>query len=436
MKAMKWMLVMAMGAFLAAPVALAQDDAYVTPSRAREIRKKELREQELARQRRNERISEIERQKQEAERAEAEKRNQYANDVDDWYNRRNMDVSTDEMEQNLDKLDGKSNGKKPLGKYGQRLRRFSDNDDIIVLDSSSRIYVIDDFDYYDPWTSSYYGRDWDSGVNVIINYGPSWGYYPRSYGWGGYYSWSYPWYDSWYDPWFDPWYRYDPCYRYNPWYRYDPWYYGGWGWRHPRYYGGYWGGYWGGYYGSYWDGYYDGRRNRWYDDYYSVPYSRYGRSSGNYSTTRRSAASNQSVRTRSAHDQIYGRALGNTTTSSRTRDRYERAANTRTRSIFGTSDNSGTSRRYEGNTNRSSTRYNRSGTTNRRSYESTTRTRSSSYNRPVMNSNTNRSSVSRSSTTRSSSDRSFTRSSSSSSSSSRSSGTTNRSSGTTSRRSR
>lgn len=295
-----------LGLFLvAAPVAslnvMAQDDAYMTPSQAKVQRAKAVEERKQRLQRLEEK-----RKKEEAIRKAAEE--QYANKVNDWYNRRDMKVTIEEMEDNLDALDGKSlqadRSRAKGGKYSKRLRRFGkDRDDVIVLNNVERVYVVDDYDY-DPWSGTYYGRDWGNNINIIISdrgsYG--WGYPYYSPWYASYYyspwtSWSYPWYDSWYSPWYDPWYS--P--RYYGW-GYRP-YYRGWGFNSP------WGGFYsysgyypGSYYDSYWNGYYDGRYDGRYDGGYYRHYDKrnyntYGRSSGGYYD-------------RSMANSEYGRALG------------------------------------------------------------------------------------------------------------------------------
>lgn len=346
-----------------APDAMAQDDAYLTPSRAKTLQAKEKAEREA-------RIKILEERKAAEEAKRQRARVEYENDVNDWYNRRDMELTEDEMEENLDRLDGVDrqpslSGKG--GKYSQRLRRFSgDNANVIVLHNVDRIYVVDDYDY-DPWSNSYYGRDWDNGVNITINYGSpwSWGYpyygrwmYPYDYRfYSPWVAWSYPWYDGWYRPWYsDPWY-YGP--NYYSW-GYRPW--------RPYHYGGYYGGYWSGYHNSYWNGYHDGRVDR----YYNTPKSSAGRSSGRYYN-------------RSSHNAIYGRALGNSNRTNQNYGTYNRA--TRTFTGQGNNDNN---RRYNtGSTNRTS-RWDRNANTQNRNRtfdnRSTTPTRSSgSYSAPSRN---------------------------------------------------
>ena len=230
-------------------VGQAQDDAYLTPSKARvarqQAKKAYAREMAMERQRQAKRDSIRNAQLQAQDRAT------------DWYNRRDMRVTVEDMERNLDNLDTPRNG----GKYAARMRRFNGEDDgRIVLDDVQKVYVMDDYEY-DPWTQSYYGRGWDrnSNVYITINTDPWYAGY-RGYGWGGAYSYYYPWYGGVYGRgYYDPWYAGRWSYRgwYDPWY--DPWYtpwggYYGYTWSRPYYryypydYGYYGGGYWGGYY--------------------------------------------------------------------------------------------------------------------------------------------------------------------------------------------
>lgn len=298
MKAMKWIVYASVLAVLGSLNVQAQDDAYMTPSRAREWRQKE--EARIA--------------KAKAERAERERKWQEENQkyqqqqdaVSDWYNRRDMNVTTEDMEENLENLDGKSTLRG--GKYSQRLKRFGGDSDVIVLQNVDRVYVLNDMDY-DPWTGSYYGRDWNNGVNISISMNPFgfgygsyynnwydsyWGFGYPYYGYRGYRYYS-PWYSGWYDPWYSGWY--------------DPWYYSGWGgyyaYRPWRY----------GYYGAgYWDGYYDGA----YSSRYHRNYNTYGRSSGSYYD-------------RTARGADYGRALGqgSSTYTRSNNGYYDRSTSTR-----------------------------------------------------------------------------------------------------------
>lgn len=347
MKAFRTIYASALAALLLSGAAIAQDNAYLTPSKAKEFRQKE--EQE--------RIRRIEQRKAQREREKAE----YARllseqeQVSDWYNRRDMKVTIEQMEDNLDRLDGTTERRPRGGKYSQRMRRFGENANSIVLNNVDRVYILDDMDY-DPWTNSYYGRDWGSGVNIHINTYPYYGY-----------SWRYGrWYDPWYyyGGWYDPWYYggvYDPWYR-SRWR--DPWYYGGgwgysYGWSAPSYDYGY-------DYG-YRHGYYDG-------SHYgsgSTPtrrYNPYGRTAGSY------------VQRNSG----YGNNLGRTDRAVRTR------AYTETPRYNSSESGSGydSQRRYDNSGSRINSRWN-SGSTpvqtytpsrsteNSRTYSPSTPTRSS-----------------------------------------------------------
>lgn len=352
--------------FIASPMvsigASAQDDAYLTPSRAKELRKKEAAEKAALQKRMEE--------KRAAEMARREKaRAEYQEDVKDWYNRRDMKVTIEEMEENLDQLDGTTNAQaRKGGKYSNRIRRFDrPNEDRIVLQNVQQVYVLDDYDYYDPWTNSYYGRDWNSGVNIIINQGApwrsTWDYY--GYGrWGapyyyGYYSWYDPWSSYWYDPWYYGGSRYYWGYR-------RPWggFYAGWG----GYYGGYYGGHYGGYANSYWNGYSDGRYDGRRDRYYSTPRSSYGRSTGRYYD-------------RTSHNAIYGRALGNSSRTVEGSGYYDRS----TRSFNGYDNaNRNNSNRYNNrgyNSNNRTSRWDRNAANRNSSYD-----RNSTYSAPTRSS--------------------------------------------------
>lgn len=351
MKATKWIITAGILAILGSWDAQAQDDAYMTPSRAREWRRQE-----------EARIAKVKAERAERERKWQEENKKYQQErkaVSDWYNRRDMKVTIEEMESNLDNLE--DGGRPRSGKYSQRLRRFGTKSDALVLENVARVYVLDDMDY-DPWTGNYYGRDRSSGVNITINTSPGYG------GWcDGYWGFGYPYYG------------YRGCY-YDPWYR--PWrgsWYSGW------YYGSSWGGSFAyhrpwlhEYYGpSYWDGYYDGV----YSSRYYTPrrYNTYGRSSGAYYD-------------RTARSAEYGRALGQggTAYSRSNNGYYDRMTNTRT----------------IGNTNRSGSHNNRTTTTRRsnvdngwsnRSMETYSPSRSSgnqgggSYGTPSLPSNPSRS---------------------------------------------
>ena len=178
-------------------VGQAQDDAYLTPSKARvarqQAKKAYAREMALERQRQARRDS--------IRDAQLKARDQ----ATDWYNRRDMRVTVEDMERNLDNLDTPRNG----GKYAARMRRFNGEDDgRIVLDDVQKVYVMDDYEY-DPWSRSYYGRGWDrnNSVYITINTDPWYAGY-RGYGWGGAYSsYYYPWYGGAYGRgYYDPWY--------------------------------------------------------------------------------------------------------------------------------------------------------------------------------------------------------------------------------------
>lgn len=327
MKALRWtILAGTMSALLmAGGVATAQDDAYMTPSKAKVIRQKQQKE-------RSERIAKLEAQRQ-RQKAEYEKMQSEQEKVSDWYNRRDMKVTIEEMEDNLDELEGTATRRAKGGKYSQRLRRFGNNSDAIVLNNVDRVYIVDDLDY-DPWTNSYYGRDWNSGVNININTYP---YYGPRYG----AAWRYNrWYDPWYyGGWYDPWYYggwYDPWY-YSRWY--DPWYYGGrWGfsytWGYPSY----------GYSHGYWHGYHDG-------SYYaptrqSRRYNSYGRASGRYREGNydnygsRLGRTEQAVQTRTVTDPTFRSRINN---SGR---RYDNSGTTRTNPRWGNDTYSTPTRTY------------------------------------------------------------------------------------------
>lgn len=360
-KIFRSILFLGLGLMIAAPeVAFAQDDAYMTPSRAKELREKLAKERAEADKKRAAERAKREQRKIEEQKAREKRSAQYAEDVDDWYNRRQMKVTVEEMERNLDELEGRPTRERDRdsyrdyddddrrtyrgGKYSQRLRRFSDDSDVIVLENVDRVYVLNDMDY-NPWTNSYYGRDWHNGVNISINVGPYYPYYSSRW-WRPSYSWG-----RWYDPWYyDPWY-YDPWY-YDPWYR-SSWH---WGYHYPRYYGWGWG-YTSPWRGSYYSGYWNGYHDAYYGSGYYVPvygtrrtYSSHGRSAGTYYD-------------RSAHNEIYGRALGNSARSVTYSDTYNRSAMQR-----GNYDEAIT--RSNSTYNRSSTRNDNSGMWNRgRTYD-------------------------------------------------------------------
>ena len=318
------------------------DDAYRTPSRAKQERVVRDKENKARAERMQEKY-----RREEAKRAwEAKIMEARQDSLEDWYNRRAMRVTVEDMEENLDRIDGDRSAKGG-GKYAQRLRRFHDGNRL-VIDDVDRVYVLDDMDY-DPWTDSYYGYDRRSNVNISINYG-----FPRyRYGWGGYYGRAYyGWYDPWWGPrhagWYDPWY--DPWY--SPWYTawYDPWYGGYHGYYSPAWGSSY---YWGGWYGP---GYV-------VNNYYYTPRkcSRHGRSVANYGR-------NAQINDR------YGRALG------RSADRVDAWNNGygNTRSNVSRSSNR---RTYDQPTRRSWDNGfgNRSGSSVSRSSNSSTRSSGGSY---------------------------------------------------------
>ena len=208
--------------------AMAQDGAYMTPSKAEQIRK----EQAQAQKEREAKLAERRAQQQ----AEYDRILKEQDEVSDWYNRRDMTVTVEEMQRNLERMDGKDSlSANQGGKYSRLLREF--NGETVVLDNVDKVYVLNDMDY-DPWTRSYYGYDNRSGVNITINTNP-YGYYGygRPY-YGGYYG--RPYYGGYYGGW------------------YDPWYYDAWTWRSPYFYRNW-------YPGSY---YYGGCYDPWYDPFY------------------------------------------------------------------------------------------------------------------------------------------------------------------------
>lgn len=296
-----------------------EDDVYLTPKKARELRA--LRAQEERRM--QERLA-AQRAQQKAE------QEQYQKQLSDWYNRRDMQVTISEMEQNLDELQDVTPRTAKGGEYARRLRRFH-SDDQIVLEGVDRVYILDDLDY-DSWSDSYYGYDNYNGVSIIIN-NNRWGspYYYNHWGRPYHHSF-YPWYDRWYGHYYGGWYGspwgYDPFY-YNHWYA--PYYHRPFGW-----YGGGYHDYNHGYYHGYYDGYYGG--------YYG----------GNYGYVRPSAKYNKSGRgignvTRQG-TQTYGRALGRS-------DRYESGSYRSSGRNNGYDRNASSNRSY--GTSRSSETYNR-----------------------------------------------------------------------------
>lgn len=357
MKMRRKILVMTLAALLVSPVVgSAQDAAYITPSKARELRKEEDKKRaELEKVRAAQRAQrDAEDKQREEERLRAQE--EYENNVSDWYNRRPSELSSEEMERNLDRLDGSRGDarKGQGGKYSQRIRRFSsDNDNVVVLRDVDRVYILDDMQY-DYWSDSYYGRDWDRGVNISINVGPYWGWDRWSYyrpWYRHFYSWSYPWYDPWYDPWYYP----------SAWRWHRPHHHWGWGWTYSPWYGGHYGynhGYWHGYYDGYWGGNWGGGSPNYNAN--RRTYSTYGRSAGGYYD-------------RSPQSSEYGRALG--------QGIQTRNANTRSNGYY----DRGSTTRSTNNNNRTTTNSSRrwdrgqSSNTNRsRSWTSPSTTRSNS----------------------------------------------------------
>lgn len=363
-------------------VGQAQDDAYLTPSKARvarqQAKKAYAREMAMERQRQAKRDSIRNAQLQAQDRAT------------DWYNRRDMRVTVEDMERNLDNLDTPRNG----GKYAARMRRFNGEDDgRIVLDDVQKVYVMDDYEY-DPWTQSYYGRGWDrnSNVYITINTDPWYAGY-RGYGWGGAYSYYYPWYGGVYGRgYYDPWYagRWSYPGWYDPWY--DPWYtpwggYYGYTWSRPyyRYYPYDYGYYGGGYWGGYWGGYYDG----WYSRDFSSRYTPRARRTESYYDR---------------HAATYGRALGQGNVSrwsnggngvNYTRSNNSRYVNNGRRPTIGTTRANIHNNRGYNSTNRTTNRWN-NGSNNNRSYNTTR----STYSTPSRSSSPSRSTTTTTTTTR------------------------------------
>ena len=285
MKALKWIFIVAMSLVSVNVVAQNDfDDAYLTPSQARKMREKKEAERIEALKKRQQALAE-------REAAEAK----YQNEVTDWYNRRGMKVTVEEMEDNLERLDGTSGSKQSKGgEYSKRLRRFH-KDDKLVLTGVDKVYIVDDMEY-DAWSDTYYGYDDNANVNIYIDAGTrpryygSWGYrYSPYYYDRYYYRHYYPWYDSWYDPWYYGWddfrWGWGGYYGY-----YNPWRY--------RYYGGYG--------SSYYNGYYDGYYDRYYGGYYGGYYNSYPVTRRNYSSYGRSAGS----ASYNTHSRTYGESLG------------------------------------------------------------------------------------------------------------------------------
>ena len=358
-------------------VGQAQDDAYLTPSKARvarqQAKKAYAREMAMERQRQAKRDSIRNAQLKAQDRAT------------DWYNRRDMRVTVEDMERNLDNLDTPRNG----GKYAARMRRFNGEDDgRIVLDDVQKVYVMDDYEY-DPWTQSYYGRGWDrnSNVYITINTDPWYAGY-RSYGWGGAYSYYYPWYGGVYGRgYYDPWYAGRWSYRgwYDPWY--DPWYtpwggYYGYTWSRPYYrYYPYDYGYYG---GGYWGGYYDG----WYSRDFSSRYTPRARRTESYYDR---------------HAATYGRALGQGNVSrwsnggngaNYTRSNNSRYVNNGRRPAIGTTRANTYNNRGNYSTNRTTSRWN-NGSSNNNNYNTTR----STYSTPSRSSSPSRSTTTTTTTT-------------------------------------
>ena len=340
-------------------VGQAQDDAYLTPSKARvarqQAKKAYAREMAMERQRQAKRDSIRNAQLQAQDRAT------------DWYNRRDMRVTVEDMERNLDNLDTPRNG----GKYAARMRRFNGEDDgRIVLDDVQKVYVMDDYEY-DPWTQSYYGRGWDrnSNVYITVNTDP-WHAGYRGYGWGGAYSYYYPWYGGvygrgyydpwyagrwsypgWYDPWYDPWYTpWGGYYGYTwsrPYYRYCPYDYGYYG-------GGYWGGYYDGWYSRDFSSRYTPRARRT-ESYYDRHAATYGRALGQGNVSRWSNGGNGVNYTRSNNSRYVnngrrptiGTTRANTYNTGTPRNRtYSTYNNSNSRNSYSPSWSTSTTRGY------------------------------------------------------------------------------------------
>lgn len=387
MKALKWIIIVMMS--LVSVNVFAQndfDDAYLTPSQARKMREKKEAERLEALKKRQQILAE-----REAEEAK------YQNEVTDWYNRRGMKVTVEEMEDNLDRLDGASGTKRPRGgEYSKRLRRFH-KDDKLVLTGVDKVYIVDDMEY-DAWSDRYYGYDDHANVNIYVDasarprYYGSWGYRSPYYYDRYYYRNLYPWYDSWYDPWYYGWDGF------------------GWGWSYYGYYNPWRHRYYGGYGSSYYNGYYDGYYDRYYGGYY-------GGYSHSYSVPRRNYSS-------------YGRSAGSASYNSYSRTYGESLGTGNVRSY----GSGGDVRSYDSYNNRSSRSYD-SG--NSRSYDDSRRGRISSPSRSEWgrsyDTNTRSSSDYRRSDDRGSSYRSGSSGSSGNSSSSSSSGSSGRSGGSSRR---
>lgn len=358
MKAIHWILTAAL-ALMTGSVAQAQDDAYLTPSKA-QVERRQAKEA-YARAMAEERAEEARRDSIRAARLKAQ------DQATDWYNRRGMKVTIEDMERNLDSLDGtiSRNG----GKYAARMRRFNGDDDgRIVLNDVEKVYVMDDY-RYDPWSRSYYGRGWDRDRDVYITINTDPWYSSWRYGWGGYYPSYYPWYGGYGWGWggyYDPWYGNAGWWGgYDPWY--DPFYYGygyTWSWGRPyRYYG---------YAGSYWSGYNDG----WYSHDYARRYTPSARRTESYYDR---------------HAATYGRALGSgnvTRWSSSERPTYSRS----TGSVYGRRPVIGTTRYDQSAMNDQSRRMSRVyGTSNNSTWDNSS-TRSTSTYSPSRSTGTSNSS--------------------------------------------
>lgn len=268
MKALKWIIMAVVSLTTLSAVAQNDftDDAYLTPSQARKLREKKEAEYREMQKTRAERLAQ--------RKAEEDK---YRSELTDWYNRRDMKVTIEEMEDNLDRIDEGGSSRVKGGEYSRRLRRFHD-DNTVVLQGVDRVYIVDDADY-DPWYDSYYGYDSYSNVSIHISTGPQL-YYGWRYRSPYYRSYAYPWYDGWYGGWYGGWY--DPFY-YDRWY---PGYYGYYGYYSPWYHRPYYGGWYGSYNYGYSHGYYNGYYDSYYGGYaYSTPrrnYSSGGRGAGTY----------------------------------------------------------------------------------------------------------------------------------------------------------
>lgn len=363
----KFLLVALLAAFLGSSVAVAQyeDDAYLTPSQVKKLKEREEKEHLEYLKRKAEKRKKLEEERA-ARLLQLKKEETYESDLIDYYNRRGKGwegISSEEMEANLDRLEGE---KRPRtnGKYSKRIKRFHSDNTVVLRDAD--VYIVDDV-RYNPWTDSYYGYDDYNNVSINISFGyrpwRDWGYPYPYYRYYGYY---YPWYDSYWDFWGYPRHHY-------------------WGWGGPYYGYDYWGGY---YYRPY-------RPHYFYDYSYGYDYYGYG---GYYSTpkthsyTGRSGyGSNNNIRGRYSSDgsslgSRYGQDYG------RTLDRY--------RSGNDPNYNSGRGGVYRNSGRSGATDYNRG--SNYGSYENRSRSSYDYYNRSGSSSSSSNSSSVRSSSSGSS----------------------------------